>query len=100
MTSSDQLIIAISSATSAIATVVIAIYAVMSHQLSAASKRLAEQIAKRSGEADERHLTTLEHLTAATLATGPWGRETKECTAVYQTHLKNVQESLRNIDKK
>lgn len=67
----EQWIIAIAAAGTMVATGVIAFYAVMSHQLARSNKRLTEELGRAAQDADKRHIQTLQHLAAATLAGKP-----------------------------
>ena len=96
----DQWIIAAASVVTGIATVVIARYAIMSHRLAEANKKMTETIARSAEEADKRHIRTLQHLAAATLAGGVGGGAIPDVTNWFRAYLKQIEEQAAKDSEK
>lgn len=91
-----NMIIVISSIVSAIATVVIAFYAVLSHRLAKANLALSEAIHGASQRSDARHVEALHHVAAATLAGGAIGGQINDGVSWFRRYLAEIQATERD----
>ena len=88
----DEWLLCSSSVVTAIATFVIACYAVMSHKLAEANRKMAEELARAAQQMDDRHIGTLQRLAAATLAGSNRPEDVSATINCYRTYLTRIQE--------